>query len=287
MEKIQLPELTHTGIKVFQTVFTEAYSQFAKDRQKLIVKQFRESESDIKEGYYHARKVLAILNANEFLKVIRRKPEKLPRKLWEKAGSFDKSSDYCNAEVRLRKENSQYEFDTRYSEEVPEDAEFNKWVGEYKHYKRASLYYRVQTPDVHSYLEVFPTGKGFKAFADGDFCPIKPVSIYLGEGEHKMSTDKIGIGKPYLGYQYLLNKYFIGKRGEYNICETRWFGQWLRGFDVLFTSKLCFMTVDEAVPEIEALIAELKAKLPAGRRSSKKLTLQKTAKLESFITSRP
>lgn len=123
---------------------------------------------------------------------------------------------------------------------------------------------------IYSYLEIYPTLKGFKAYKHGAKCKI------VGNGE-------IGIGKGYPGKQHLFRKYFMPVKELYNIAISRW-SNWIKKYDSLWNTKLCSLTEEEAKPLIEELIQQLVPTLPHRYKRIQRL-LEKSQKLEKFITS--
>ena len=139
---------------------------------------------------------------------------------------------------------------------------------------------------IYSHLEVYPTEKGFNAFKKGDYCPIKPVKIYVGGGypeyKYELTSDKIGIGKGCLGYEHYL-KIFEKTKENLHISMSQWDKNWELAFHMLFRTKLCAMHEKDAQEEIIKLIQQLVPTLPRRRNDCKAEKLKESAKLEIFV----
>lgn len=114
---------------------------------------------------------------------------------------------------------------------------------------------------VYSYLEVRPTAKGFKAFKNGGYCPIQSTTIYRYGRDDVVMPDRIGIGKGFLGYKELKEKYFDYAQKRFKVALSRWY-DWCKEFDVLFEVKLIALKEEEAAIEIQKLIDQLVPTLP-------------------------
>lgn len=137
----------------------------------------------------------------------------------------------------------------------------------------------------YSYLEVYPTEKGRQAYENGDYCPVQATSLTWNiSEENKLSADKIGIGKGYATYDYLLDKVWNPKREQLGVAQSRWY-EWTKEFDLLYSSKLVTLKQEEAVKEIEVLIDHLIPTLPLRKTQARILkAVEKNCKLESFTT---
>lgn len=266
-------ELSGTTYDAFQDIFQTAYEAFSKDTTQLIVRNYEpekfkgESGGLNGYGYFHLRRALANLNLHDFVKVYKRKPPKPAPQI----------------KFKIKRQGDKY----GYSHICDTKEEAEDYLKNLKSTQTFEMVPFIERERAYSYLEVHPTTKGFMAYKKGDFCPVQPTTIYVSEGKHIQTADKIGIGKGYVGAHHLYEKYFEPTKERLRVAWTRWGKDWSPAFDQLFRTTLATMKEEETKTEIQKLIDKLIPTLPKRRNLSVAVIqreLEKSAKLEAFVT---